>query len=247
MTSSPTTPPAGWYANGPNAGQYRWWDGQHWTEYVHEVSAVPVATAELAGPAAGAGYQPWRRRRWMLVPGAVVGLLLAVSAATNNPDNQVNAGNDDAAATSISSAQSSSSDPDLTPDEQPRPDGGAAPAEAPTSSTLATPSTAATTPSTTAATTTTAKPATTTTAKPATTTTAKPATTTTAKPATTARSKTGEGCDPNYSGACVPVASDVDCAGGSGNGPAYVAGPVKVIGRDIYDLDGNDNDGIGCE
>ena len=25
-------------------------------------------------------------------------------------------------------------------------------------------------------------------------------------------------CDPNYSG-CVPVASDVDCAGGSGNGP----------------------------
>ncbi|WP_431606782.1 hypothetical protein [Mycolicibacterium neoaurum] len=27
-------------------------------------------------------------------------------------------------------------------------------------------------------------------------------------------------CDPNYSGACVPIASDVDCAGGSGNGPA---------------------------
>lgn len=26
-------------------------------------------------------------------------------------------------------------------------------------------------------------------------------------------------CDPNYSGACVPVASDVDGAGGSGNGP----------------------------
>ena len=27
------------------------------------------------------------------------------------------------------------------------------------------------------------------------------------------------GCDPNYSG-CVPIASDVDCAGGSGDGPA---------------------------
>lgn len=53
-------------------------------------------------------------------------------------------------------------------------------------------------------------------------------------------------CDPNYSG-CVPVASDVDCAGGSGNGPAYVKGPVRVIGEDIYGLDGNDNDGIGCE
>lgn len=54
------------------------------------------------------------------------------------------------------------------------------------------------------------------------------------------------GCDPNYSG-CVPIASDVDCEGGSGNGPAYVSGPVRVTGSDIYGLDGNDNDGIGCE
>jgi hypothetical protein len=53
-------------------------------------------------------------------------------------------------------------------------------------------------------------------------------------------------CDPNYSGACVPIASDVDCAGGSGNGPAYVRGPVRVVGTDIYDLD-RDSDGIGCE
>jgi hypothetical protein len=52
-------------------------------------------------------------------------------------------------------------------------------------------------------------------------------------------------CDPNYD-PCVPVASDVDCAGGSGNGPAYVEGPVTVIGTDIYGLD-RDNDGIGCE
>jgi hypothetical protein len=54
-------------------------------------------------------------------------------------------------------------------------------------------------------------------------------------------------CDPNYSGACVPIASDVDCEGGSGNGPAYVRGPVTVVGEDIYGLDGKDNDGIGCE
>jgi hypothetical protein len=55
----------------------------------------------------------------------------------------------------------------------------------------------------------------------------------------------GGGCDSNYSG-CVPIASDVDCAGGSGNGPEYVEGPVTVIGSDIYGLDA-DNDGIGCE
>jgi hypothetical protein len=51
-------------------------------------------------------------------------------------------------------------------------------------------------------------------------------------------------CDPNYSG-CVPIASDVDCAGGSGNGPEYT-GMVRVIGVDIYDLD-RDGDGWGCE
>jgi len=52
-------------------------------------------------------------------------------------------------------------------------------------------------------------------------------------------------CDPNYSG-CVPKASDVDCAGGSGNGPAYVSGPVRVIVSDIYGLD-RDGDGVACE
>ncbi|MEU8253782.1 G5 domain-containing protein [Micromonospora inaquosa] len=52
-------------------------------------------------------------------------------------------------------------------------------------------------------------------------------------------------CDPNYSG-CVPIASDVDCAGGSGDGPAYVSGPIRVIGSDIYDLD-RDGDGTACD
>jgi hypothetical protein len=52
-------------------------------------------------------------------------------------------------------------------------------------------------------------------------------------------------CDPNYGG-CVPIASDVDCAGGSGNGPAYQNGPVAVVGSDKYDLD-RDGNGIGCD
>ena len=67
-------------------------------------------------------------------------------------------------------------------------------------------------------------------------------TTTTARAA--AAAPAGD-CDPNYSG-CVPIASDVDCAGGKGNGPAYVKGPVRVTGSDIYGLDA-DNDGLGCE
>lgn len=56
----------------------------------------------------------------------------------------------------------------------------------------------------------------------------------------------GGGCDSNYAGQCVPIASDVDCGGGSGNGPAYVWGPVTVVGSDIYDLD-RDGDGIACD
>jgi hypothetical protein len=55
-----------------------------------------------------------------------------------------------------------------------------------------------------------------------------------------------DNCDPNYVGACVPAdASDVDCAGGSGDGPEYV-GPVQVVGSDPYGLDA-DGDGYACE
>jgi hypothetical protein len=52
-------------------------------------------------------------------------------------------------------------------------------------------------------------------------------------------------CDENYE-SCVPIADDVDCASGSGDGPEYVEGPVYVIGDDIYGLD-SDGNGVGCE
>ncbi|MBX9645100.1 MAG: hypothetical protein K2W91_13510 [Novosphingobium sp.] len=56
----------------------------------------------------------------------------------------------------------------------------------------------------------------------------------------------GQDCHPSYEGACVPIASDVDCAGGSGNGPAYFVGPVYIVGPDEYGLD-RDGDGVACE
>lgn len=65
------------------------------------------------------------------------------------------------------------------------------------------------------------------------------------QPKPTKQAQVTSNCDTNYSG-CVPIASDVDCAGGSGNGPEYVRGPVRVVGSDIYDLD-RDSDGLGCE
>jgi endonuclease YncB( thermonuclease family) len=50
-----------------------------------------------------------------------------------------------------------------------------------------------------------------------------------------------QGYDP-----CLPPGPDVDCTGGSGNGPRYVNGPVYVSGDDPYGLDG-DGDGVACE
>lgn len=48
------------------------------------------------------------------------------------------------------------------------------------------------------------------------------------------------------SGACPPIASGAKCAGGSGNAPAYVTGPVRVVGPDVYNLD-PDRDGVACK
>ena len=48
---------------------------------------------------------------------------------------------------------------------------------------------------------------------------------------------------PAYS---VPPGLDVDCAGGSGDGPRYIQGPFRLIGPDYHDLDRNHN-GVACE
>jgi resuscitation-promoting factor RpfB len=75
---------------------------------------------------------------------------------------------------------------------------------------------------------------------------ASPSTRTTRTPAPSDPEPDDGGCHANYSGACVPIAKDVDCAGGSGNGPAYVRGPLRVVGKDVYDLD-RDGDGTACD
>ena len=54
-------------------------------------------------------------------------------------------------------------------------------------------------------------------------------------------------CSPCYPDVCLKVGvGDYDCAGGSGNGPNYVNGPVRVVGCDPFGLD-RDGDGWGCE
>lgn len=60
-----------------------------------------------------------------------------------------------------------------------------------------------------------------------------------------AEEREADNCTPGYE-PCLPPASDYDCSGGTGNGPEYVDGPVRVTGSDPYDL-GRDGNGTGCE
>jgi beta-lactam-binding protein with PASTA domain len=56
-----------------------------------------------------------------------------------------------------------------------------------------------------------------------------------------------QNCDPSYPDVCLdPAVEDYDCASGSGNGPGYVDGPIRVRPPDPFDLD-REGDGWGCE
>jgi hypothetical protein len=58
-----------------------------------------------------------------------------------------------------------------------------------------------------------------------------------------------EACHPSYPDDCLDpdtYDNDYDCAGGEGDGPHYIAGPVTVAGDDPFDLD-RDGDGTGCD
>lgn len=67
-------------------------------------------------------------------------------------------------------------------------------------------------------------------------------------PATPAPQPPSANCHASYVGYCVTAGiGDWDCLGGSGDGPHYVPVTVQVVGYDEFGLDGNDNDGWGCE
>lgn len=65
-------------------------------------------------------------------------------------------------------------------------------------------------------------------------------TTTTVRRTTTTTAPTPTTVAPTTAPGASPFASDVDCQGGRGNGPAYT-GRVNVLGPDVYGLD-NDGD-----
>jgi hypothetical protein len=200
-------------------------------------AAVPHATPQHPYPPIPPASGRRRSRRMLGVAGAAIGILLLASAIGN-------AARDDQPATlsPLPTAAAATSSPALpaTPvtSSPPADESAEAPVVAPAgrSTPQARPPAAATSKPVTRAPATTSKPAPRTVqAAP------KPAPKPAVEPDTDP-----SGCDPNYSG-CVPIARDVDCAGGSGDGPAYVKGPVRVIGKDIYGLDKGGEPGVGCE
>jgi hypothetical protein len=53
-------------------------------------------------------------------------------------------------------------------------------------------------------------------------------------------------CDPSYPEVCLKTEiGDYDCAGGTGDGPNYINGPIRVLSPDPFELD-RDGDGWGC-
>lgn len=238
--------PPGWYEDQHNPGRQRWWDGENWTNHFAASPPPPsISNAPTMGDTGPRGSRqhrarPWWQRKRLLIPSGLVGLIMIAGVAdfgTQPSDEQI--------ATDPAVTTDSSIEPTTTTRASSTIVSTAPPTSPETSTTAVTTlglSTETRNQSAaqiaTTGPTSTVKPTTTTT-RPATTTTT---TTTTIRTTTTAPAPS---CDPNYSG-CVPIASDVDCAGGSGNGPAYVTGPVQVVGSDIYDLD-RDKDGIGCE
>jgi hypothetical protein len=193
----------------------------------------PVATALIPSPVTAPPARP-RSRRLLGVAGAVVGVLVLASALGNS-------GKDDrATATSAFPAAVATSAPSTSTTRTPTP------TPTPTIETVDEP-VIVDVPATRKPTTTSRATTRTETSKPAPRPTTTTRTMTTRAPEPEAAPKAApSGCDPNYSG-CVPIASDVDCEGGSGNGPAYVRGPVRVIGDDIYDLDRGGEPGVACE
>jgi hypothetical protein len=188
-------------------------------------SPVPPST-EHAGSRRG-------RRRVMWAGAAAVGVLAVIGALSNGADPAP-----PATATAATASRAAAPAPVPT-STSPAPTGTALTAAAGAGGAVVAPAERATTRTTTRSTTRAeaAKPAPRSTA-------AKPSSTTRAPQADPEPVRSG--CDPNYSG-CVPIASDVDCEGGSGDGPAYVRGPVRIVGEDVYGLDGGGRPGVGCE
>lgn len=189
----------------------------------------PVVEPHLPPKRAGVG------KRAVGIAAGVVGLGIAATQLVPEPATEIDAGVDIGAETTLLGVLGATT---IAEPAETTTVSSTTTTESPTTTEQTTTTLATTASTTTEAPTTTTQS--TTTAPPTTVRTTTTAVSTTAAPTTTERK-----CDPNYSG-CVPIASDVDCAGGSGNGPAYVSGPVEVIGTDIYGLD-RDGDGIACE
>jgi len=222
---------------------HRWVDDNSPPSYETAEQPIDSLSRSTSGPQ---GHRPWWRNKVVIAGAAGVGVLSLIASLgedSMSSGHEVATGSDlmESSVTSDSTPAESSSVPNSVTTSS------AAVSMAPAES-LGKRSTTEAAPATSTSTSTTAPAIQTvsTSSVPAATAAAPTAAVRTEPPPTVASTEPpASTCDPNYSG-CVPIASDVDCEGGSGNGPAYVKGPINVVGTDIYGLD-RDKDGIACE
>jgi hypothetical protein len=245
MAGPPTSPHGWWQAN-----DGRWYPPQtHPDPAVRSRFTIPAPPPQSeVSPSIAAGAARSRRGPVLTVACLVVILLAGVGAVADGDDAELatTAPLFSAAVTTSSAAATSTPGVATTATRAATP---APPsATAPSTTTTFAPTTTTFAPTTTAASPTTAAP--TTTVAPTTGDAVPPTTAAPPPPPTTTQQLVPEttpppACHPSYV-PCIEPGSDVDCAGGSGNGPRYVEGPVQVVGPDDYGLD-SDRDGIGCE
>jgi hypothetical protein len=216
----------GWYTDPAGRHELRFFDGIRWTNHVADAGTPSIDPVPRAPDAVvpvrvvddrrtSTLTERWNRRKGWWATGAIAAVIGLAAATSGDDEGETRVETDAVTTVSVAPASVSSTTVAVVVSEAPT---VPPPTVAPTS--LA-PTTA---PSTTRS-------------------------TTKAPPATfaavpTAAPEPASDCHPSYR-PCVPFAVDVDCAGGSGNGPEYT-GRVEIIGPDEYDLD-RDHDGIGCE
>ena len=274
-------PPPGWYGDPTDPGSARWWDGRQWTQHVQPLApplpqhriddrATPGRLPETAATMVDVSLDPharsaWWRRKWALLPVAVVLLVIAGSVLVDAPDLDESAvdvvdagsGRDDGQLNHFTAGPDGdgTTPPDPTTTTTTTSSTTATPAPTTTTSTseATTFSTALDEVSTTASTAALSSSVTSTTAPPSSTATTAPSTTvapsstqppTTTVSTTTQSSSTTSGCHPAYR-PCLPhhPGDALNC----GDLPSGLK-PVTVIDVDVdpYGLDA-DSDGVGCE
>ena len=121
---TPTTPPPGWYPNGP---VLRWWDGTAWTDRTAPLPDAAPAGTSVPGdtpPAETPARKPWYLRWWALALGALVVLIVLVAALGGGDDPTATTTDEPTTETTPEPAPAEPTEEAPAPEPEPEPEAG---------------------------------------------------------------------------------------------------------------------------